>query len=35
IHPNYSLLSEYQDLVSKFSNTRSNRKRIQMLEVAA
>jgi 3'-phosphoadenosine 5'-phosphosulfate sulfotransferase (PAPS reductase)/FAD synthetase len=35
IHPNYSLLHEYQDLVSKFSNTRSNRKRIQVLEVAA
>lgn len=35
IHPDYSHLNEYQDLVSKFSNTRSNRKRIPMLEVAA
>ncbi|OTT04031.1 phosphoadenosine phosphosulfate reductase family protein [Acinetobacter pittii] len=35
IRPNYSLLYEYQDLVSKFSNTRSNRKRIPVLEVAA
>lgn len=35
IHPDYSHLHEYQDLVSKFSNTRSNRKRIPVLEVAA
>lgn len=35
IHPDYSILDEYKDLVSKFSNTRSNRKRIPMLEVAA
>lgn len=35
IQPDYSLLTEYQDLVSKFSNTRSYRKRIPVLEVAA
>ncbi|ENW92780.1 phosphoadenosine phosphosulfate reductase family protein [Acinetobacter dispersus] len=35
IQPDYSLLTEYRDLVSKFSNTRSNRKRIPVLEVAA
>lgn len=35
IHPDYSQLNEYQDLVSKFSNTRSKRKRIPMLEVTA
>lgn len=35
IHPDYSQLNEYQDLISKFSNTRSKRKRIPMLEVTA
>lgn len=35
IQPDYSIVNEYQDLVSKFSNTRSNRKRIPMLEVTA
>lgn len=35
IYPDYSILDEYQDLVSKFSNTRSKRKRIPMLEVTA
>ncbi|WP_151776464.1 phosphoadenosine phosphosulfate reductase domain-containing protein [Acinetobacter nosocomialis] len=35
IHPDYSVLDEYKDLVSKFLNTRSKRKRIPMLEVAA
>ncbi|NNP68410.1 phosphoadenosine phosphosulfate reductase family protein [Acinetobacter sp. Ac_5812] len=35
IQPDHSLLTEYQDLVSKFSNTRSYRKRIPVLEVAA
>ncbi|MDO3665314.1 phosphoadenosine phosphosulfate reductase domain-containing protein [Acinetobacter higginsii] len=35
IQPDYSLLTEYQDLVSKFSNTRSYRKLIPVLEVAA
>ncbi|WP_287906552.1 phosphoadenosine phosphosulfate reductase family protein [Acinetobacter sp.] len=35
INPDYSLLDEYQDLVSKFCNTRSSRKRIPMQEVSA
>jgi 3'-phosphoadenosine 5'-phosphosulfate sulfotransferase (PAPS reductase)/FAD synthetase len=35
IQPDYSLLNGYQDLISKFSNTRSSRNRIPMLEVAA
>ena len=33
IQPDYSLLSEYQDLVSKFLNMRSYQKRIPVLEV--